>query len=40
LIDDTLELLSGMSFQADQEPPPSAQQQWISMLETFSRRYG
>ena len=40
LIDDALELLSGMSFQADHEPQPSPQQQWMSMLETFSRRYG
>ena len=40
LIDDALELLSGMSFQADQEPQPSPQQQWMSMLETFSQRFG
>ena len=40
LVDDALELLNGMSFRADHEPQPSPQQQWLSMLETISLRFG
>ena len=40
LADDALELLTGMSFRADHEAEPSPHEQWISMLETFSRRFG
>jgi curved DNA-binding protein CbpA len=40
LVDDALERLHGISFRMAPEPEPSPQQQWISMLERFSRRFG
>lgn len=37
LIDEALEILDGVTFQADPEPPPF--QPWLSIIETIGTRY-
>jgi curved DNA-binding protein CbpA len=40
LLDEAIEVLNGMSFRAEHDPQPSPQEQWMSMLERFSLRFG